>query len=174
MAHECFPCAIWNLPTCGWVIKWMWGKQQHWKQGLLATNGNQSCFCLHVGCERGCSPLANLCLWLLKLQHRTLHHLGKQKKKPNKKKGSKIIFWILIWHDKFSPRISFTLWFDSYGSWNSHLNTILWVGGGYCLGHCCLSGSCERAHCGNMHRLRVRKLPRQVKSCMRKGSFDCI
>lgn len=124
MAHECFPCAIWNLPTCGWVIKWMWGKRQRWKRGLLATNGNQSCFCLRVGCERGRSPIADLRLWPLKLQHRTLHLVGK------KKTHSKIIFWNPICLDKFSPRISFAVWFDSYGSWISHLNTILWVGVG--------------------------------------------
>lgn len=42
MAREWLPGAIWNLPKCGWVIKWMWGKQQQcWKWGCSALMGTR-------------------------------------------------------------------------------------------------------------------------------------
>lgn len=67
MARECSPGAIWNLPKCGWVIKWMWGKQQCWKWGfsvLMGTRVASVCCRLWAGQFLITDPR----LWLLKRQ----------------------------------------------------------------------------------------------------------
>lgn len=66
MARECSPGAIWNLPKCGWVIKWMWGKQQCWKWGfsvLIGTRVASVCCRLWAG-HRDWSLIPSP--WLLK------------------------------------------------------------------------------------------------------------
>lgn len=141
MAREWSPGAIWNLPKCGWVIKWMWGKQQRWKWGfsvLMGTRVASVCCRLWAGQFLITEP----CLWLQKRQRCRLPLI--EKKKLLKSSFS-------AWFDmtsevhippipRFLYRMIWYLQLINLRFKQNHVGSVQ-LFEARCAGYCCLSGS---------------------------------